>query len=50
MSPSWYPSKVEHGNVVPTWNYLAVHLAGLVLVPRDQAWLLDAVTELTDPP
>ena len=25
VSPSWYPSKKEHGKVVPTWNYLAVH-------------------------
>ena len=28
ISPSWYPSKAEHGRVVPTWNYLAVHLTG----------------------
>ena len=20
ISPSWYPSKAEHGKVVPTWN------------------------------
>ena len=32
--PSWYPSKLEHGRVVPTWNYLAVHLAGPVFVHR----------------
>lgn len=30
VSPSWYPSKAEHGKVVPTWNYEAVHLSGAV--------------------
>lgn len=30
VSPSWYPSKAEHGKVVPTWNYEAVHLTGRV--------------------
>jgi transcriptional regulator len=25
ISPSWYAAKAEHGKVVPTWNYLAVH-------------------------
>jgi transcriptional regulator len=48
VSPSWYPSKLEHGRVVPTWNYLAVHLAGPVFVHRDSGWLRDAVTELTN--
>src|SRR5262245_58360904 len=24
VSPAWYPSKREHGKVVPTWNYIAV--------------------------
>src|SRR5277367_1573943 len=23
ISPSWYPSKREHGKAVPTWNYAA---------------------------
>lgn len=48
VSPSWYASKAEHGKVVPTWNYLAVHLTGLVQVHRDTEWLRDAVTRLTD--
>ena len=25
VSPTWYPSTTEHGKVVPTWNYIAVH-------------------------
>jgi transcriptional regulator len=28
ISPSLYPSKREHGRVVPTWNYIAVHAHG----------------------
>jgi transcriptional regulator len=28
ISPSWYASKDEHGKVVPTWNYAAVHVHG----------------------
>lgn len=28
ITPSWYASKQEHGKVVPTWNYVAVHVRG----------------------
>jgi transcriptional regulator len=28
VSPNWYPSKSEHGRVVPTWNYEAAHVTG----------------------
>jgi transcriptional regulator len=48
ISPSWYASKREHGRVVPTWNYLAVHLSGPVRVQHDPSWLRDLVTDLTD--
>ena len=48
VSPSWYPSKIEHGRVVPTWNYLAVHLTGTVTLHHDPTWLRDAVTDLTE--
>ncbi len=48
VSPSWYPAKAEHGRVVPTWNYLAVHLSGPVRVHHDADWLRDVVTALTD--
>ena len=47
VSPSWYPSKAEHGRVVPTWNYSAVHFIGRVRRHHDPAWLLDAVSRLT---
>ena len=48
ISPSWYAAKSTHGRVVPTWNYSAVHFTGHATVRRETAWLLDAVTELTD--
>jgi transcriptional regulator len=48
VSPTWYASKTEHGRVVPTWNYSAVHFTGRATVHDDPAWLLDAVTRLTD--
>ena len=47
VSPSWYASKSEHGRVVPTWNYSAVHFTGRVRRHHDPAWVLDAVTRLT---
>ena len=39
ISPSWYPSKHEHGKVVPTWNYIAVHVYGTVRFTSDRAFL-----------
>ena len=48
VSPSWYPSKQEHGKVVPTWNYVAVHAYGPAEFFEDTGRLLDAVTRLTD--
>lgn len=48
VSPSFYPSKVEHGKVVPTWNYLAVHAYGSAEVFSDAQRLRDLVSALTD--
>ena len=28
ITPNWYPSKAQHGKVVPTWNYATVHAYG----------------------
>ena len=39
ISPSWYPTKREHGKVVPTWNYAVVHAYGALRVIDDPAWL-----------
>jgi transcriptional regulator len=48
VSPAWYASKAEHGRVVPTWNYSAVHVTGRVRRHEDPEWLRAAVTMLTE--
>lgn len=48
VTPSWYVSKQEHGKVVPTWNYIAVHAYGPVEFFDDPARLLEQVTRLTE--
>jgi len=48
ISPAWYPGKAEHGKVVPTWNYVAVHAWGKPKVIDDPAWLRRLVGDLTD--
>jgi transcriptional regulator len=47
VSPSWYPSKQEHGKVVPTWNYEAVHAHGTLHFFEDKQKLRGLVDELT---
>ena len=47
VSPSWYPSKAEHGRVVPTWNYAVVHVRGVLTFFEDAEWLRAAVERLT---
>ena len=47
VSPGFYPSKAEHGRVVPTWNYVTVHVHGRLVVHDDPAWLEDVVRRLT---
>ena len=44
ISPSFYPAKAEHGKVVPTWNYIAVHAYGTPEVFSDAERLLKVVT------
>jgi transcriptional regulator len=48
VSPSFYPSKAEHGKVVPTWNYVAVHAYGSAEVFSDAHRLRNLVSALTD--
>jgi transcriptional regulator len=47
ITPNWYPSKAEHGKVVPTWNYAIVHAYGRPEVMLDNGWLRGHVAELT---
>jgi len=48
VSPSWYVGKQEHGKVVPTWNYAAVHAYGIANAVQDAAWLRRMVEDLTN--
>ena len=48
ISPNWYPAKREHGKVVPTWNYAAVHVSGCIRFIPDATWLRELVGNLTE--
>ena len=47
ISPAWYPSRAEHGRVVPTWNYIVVHAYGPLRIVDDTRRLLPHLRELT---
>ena len=47
VTPSWYASKQEHGKVVPTWNYVVVHVHGTLHFNREPDWLLQHLEDLT---
>jgi transcriptional regulator len=48
VSPGFYASKAEHGRVVPTWNYIAVHVHGALRWTHDDAEKMQIVRRLTD--
>lgn len=48
VSPAWYPSKAEHGRVVPTWNYEAVVAWGRLTVLEAPEQILPIVAALTE--
>jgi len=47
ISPSGYATKAEHGKVVPTWNYVAVHAHGELRVIDDATWVFAQISALT---
>jgi transcriptional regulator len=47
VSPNWYPSKREHHRVVPTYNYVTVHVHGRLHASHDSATKRSAVEALT---
>jgi transcriptional regulator len=47
VTPSLYPSKSEHGKVVPTWNYVAVHARGTLRFVREPGALRRHLEQLT---
>lgn len=48
VSPSFYPSKQEHGKVVPTWTYITVHAHGRLESVQDGEWLRRHLNDLTE--
>ncbi|MGE3772743.1 MAG: FMN-binding negative transcriptional regulator [Gammaproteobacteria bacterium] len=48
ISPGWYASKREHGKVVPTWNFVAVHVWGRPRLFDDANWLQRQLEDLTN--
>jgi transcriptional regulator len=48
VSPTAYASLQETGKVVPTWNYVEVHLQGRLFIHNEKETLLDHVNELSD--
>ena len=48
VTPSLYLSKREHGKVVPTWNYIAVQVTGVVEAFSDADRLRSQVSRITD--
>ena len=47
-SPNWYPSKLETGKGVPTWNYITVHVRGRIALHEDEAWLTEHLAKLSN--
>jgi transcriptional regulator len=48
ISPSWYPSKRDTAQVVPTWNYAVVHAYGPLRIIDDTTWLRSHVEALVE--
>jgi transcriptional regulator len=48
ISPSWYKTKKETGKVVPTWNYVAIHVRGPVTFFEETERIREIVTKLTE--
>lgn len=48
VSPSWYPGKIVHHEVVPTWAYTLVHVRGTIRRVEGAAELTEIVRRLTE--
>ncbi len=48
ITPSWYATKAETHKVVPTWNFVAVHVWGTPQVHDDPSWVRAQIGALTD--
>jgi len=51
VRPGFYPSKAEHGKVVPTWAYIVIHARGpaeLIDAPHELRTHLHALTDASE--
>jgi transcriptional regulator len=48
ISPNYYPTKVETGKAVPTWNYVVVHVKGRISFIHDEKWIYNMIDSLTN--
>ena len=48
ITPGWYPGKQAHGEVVPTWNYVAVHAHGVARAVHQPDAVRALLSRLTD--
>lgn len=48
ISPNGYATKAQHGKVVPTWNYEAVHVRGKLTAFEQPEQLRELLDRLTD--
>lgn len=47
VSPNYYPTKKESGKAVPTWNYVVVHVKGVISFIHDEKWIYNMIDSLT---
>jgi transcriptional regulator len=47
ISPNWYPSKHEHHQQVPTWDYQVAHVHGKIYVRDDKKFAHELVAKLS---
>jgi transcriptional regulator len=48
VSPNWYPTKAEHGKVVPTWNYAVVHVHATLTALQEPTQIRQILSTMTD--
>jgi transcriptional regulator len=47
VTPSYYPSRFQNPDVVPTWNYVAAEVRGRVRLNEEAQWKLGQVRAVT---
>jgi transcriptional regulator len=48
ITPSWYPTRLSEGKVVPTWNYVVAHAHGRARAIEDPHWIAQLLGDLTE--